>query len=59
MPHETRHRHKASALDETDTSIYMLGLPQSRPRFGNWFVFAILTGTLLALALVVLGNLIF
>jgi hypothetical protein len=59
MPHGTKHGHQASVFDEPDPSIYMLVEPQPRPRLGNWFVFAIITGTLLALALVVLGNLIF
>jgi hypothetical protein len=58
MAHGTRHRHQA-LLDETDPSIHMLGLPKSYSRLGTWLVFAILTGTVLALAVVVLGNLIF
>jgi hypothetical protein len=53
------HRHQASVLDETDRSIYVQEEPQSRPRLGNWFVFAILAGTILAFVVVALGGLIF
>jgi hypothetical protein len=59
MAHGTRHRRQATFLDGTDPSSYMLGLPSSHPKFGNWFVFTILTGTALALALFVLEILIF
>jgi hypothetical protein len=37
----------------------MLGLPKSNSGLGNWCVFAIVTGTILALAVLAVGNLIF
>jgi hypothetical protein len=39
--------------------MHMLGLPKSYSRLGTWLVFAILTGTILALTVVVVGNFIF
>ena len=45
-----------SRLNQTDPSIYMLGLPKSRPRLGNWGVVAVLAGTLLALAVIGFEN---
>lgn len=59
MPHGARHRRQMSLADQADGSDYMLALPKSRPRLGNWLMFAILTGMVLALALVALGNVIF
>jgi hypothetical protein len=59
MAHGTTHRRQATFLDGTDPSSYMLGLPRSHPNFGKWFVFAILTGTALALLLFVIETLIF
>ncbi len=59
MAHGTRHRQHAIRFDQSDLPDHMLGMTKSRPRLGNWFVFAVLTGTVLALVLVVLGNLIF
>ena len=59
MSHRNKHRHGQDRIDPTDFSNHLLGLPSSRPRFGNWCVFAILTGSILALALLVLVNLIF
>jgi hypothetical protein len=49
----TEHR---SDWNQTDPSIYMLGLPKSRPRLGTWGVVAVLAGTLLALAVIGLEN---
>ena len=47
-------------LDQADPAIHMLGLPKTHPRDrANWFVFAIVVGAFVALALVVFGNLIF
>jgi hypothetical protein len=59
MPHGTRHGRHENHVEQPDLSVYMLGLPKSHPGLRNWCVFAILTGAILALAVVVLGNLIF
>jgi hypothetical protein len=59
MAQETRRRRHASYFDQADPSAHMLGVPKSRPRFRTWLLLAILTGTVLALALVLAGNLIF
>lgn len=59
MAHRTGHRHHAGDFDQADPSIYMLGLSKSRSMSWNWLIFAILTATVLAIGLVVLGNLIF
>jgi hypothetical protein len=58
MAQGTKHRRQAGVLGEINPSFYLLGLPKSHPRLGNWLVFAILTGTILALAVFMLGNLI-
>jgi hypothetical protein len=55
----TRRRDHAAHSDQTDPSVYMLGLPKSRSIRWNWFIFALLTATVLAIGLVVLGNLVF
>jgi hypothetical protein len=39
--------------------MHMLGMPKSRPQFRTWMLLAVLTGAVLALAIVVIGNLIF
>jgi hypothetical protein len=59
MAQETRRRRHASHFDQPDLSVHMLGVPKSRPQFRTWLLLAILTGTVLALALVLAGNLIF
>jgi len=59
MAHGTRHGHRRNHFDPADPSIHMLGLPKSHPGLGNWCDFAIVTGTILALAVLVIGNLIF
>ncbi|HXN98074.1 MAG TPA: hypothetical protein VN881_03315 [Candidatus Acidoferrales bacterium] len=59
MAHESRHRHHADYFDQPDVSIHMLGMPKSRPQLRTWLLLAILTGTVLALALVLVGNFIF
>jgi hypothetical protein len=41
-----------------DLSHHMLGVPKSRPRF-DWFLLAIVAGTLLAFAVCAIANLIF
>jgi len=46
------------SIFQPDLSAHMLGVPKSRPRF-DWFLFAITVGTLLALAVSVVSNLIF
>jgi len=53
------HRHHANHFSQTDLSIYMLGLPKSRSRLRNWIVLAVLMGTVLGLAMLALGDLIF
>jgi hypothetical protein len=58
MAHESRHRHEASYFDQSDVSMHMLGMPKARPQLRTWLLLAILTGTVLALALVLLGNMI-
>jgi hypothetical protein len=59
MPHRTRHSRSISQLSADDPSIHMLGLPKSYSKLRIWCVFAILTGAMLALGVVALGNLIF
>lgn len=59
MDHEIRHREHANYFDQSDISMHMLGMPKSRPQFRTWLLLAILTGTVLALALVLVGNMIF
>jgi hypothetical protein len=51
-----RRRH-ANHFGQTDLSIYMLGLPKSRPRLWNWIVLAVVMGTVLGFAMLVLGDL--
>jgi hypothetical protein len=55
----TRRRGHAGHFDQTDPSVYMLGLPKSRSIHWNWFVFALLTAAALAIGLVALVNLMF
>jgi hypothetical protein len=59
MAHELRHRHRADYFNQPDVSMHMLGIPKSRPQLRTWLLLAVLTGAVLAFALVVLGNLIF
>jgi hypothetical protein len=59
VAHRTSHHYHADYLDQDDPSIYMLGLPKSHHQFGRWVVLTILAATVLALSVVVLGNLIF
>ncbi len=59
MPHRIRHGHQGNPFGADDPSIHMLGLPKSNPKLRIWCVFAIVTGAMLALAVVALGNLIF
>jgi hypothetical protein len=59
MAHQTKQRHGANHVDQTDLPTHMLGLATSHAPLRNWFVFTILTGAVLALVLFVLGNLIF
>jgi hypothetical protein len=46
------------SIFQPDLPAHMLGVPKSRPRF-DWFLFAITVGTLLALAVLAVSNLIF
>ena len=62
MAHQLRHRHHADYaeyFDQPDVSMHMLGMPKSRPQLRTWLLLAILSGTVLALALCLIGNLIF
>ena len=62
MAHQLRHRHRSDYVDyfdQPDVSMHMLGMPKSRPQLRTWLLLAILTGTVLALALCLVGNLIF
>ncbi|MGA2900351.1 MAG: hypothetical protein ABSF40_08995 [Candidatus Acidiferrales bacterium] len=59
MAHETKYREHANYFDQPDLSMHMLGMPKSRPQFRTWMLLAVLTGAVLALAIVVIGNLIF
>ncbi len=42
---------------QPDPSVHMLGLPRPRPRF-DWFLFAVAAGTLLAVIVLVISDLI-
>jgi hypothetical protein len=54
-----RRRSDAGVFDPADPSIYMLGVPKSRPKLGNWLVFTVLAGAALALVLFGIETLIF
>jgi hypothetical protein len=56
MRQATKREGDKSYFNQTDPSMYMLGLPKSRPRLGTWGVVAVLAGTLLALAVVGFEN---
>jgi hypothetical protein len=53
------HRHHANHYGQPDLSVYMLGLPKSRPRLRTWLVLAVLMGAVLGIAMLVLGDFIF
>jgi hypothetical protein len=53
------HRHHANHFGQTDFSVYMQGLPKSRARLRYWIVLAVLMGTVLGLAMLLVGNSIF
>lgn len=57
MLHGTKRGNAGSYFEQNDPSIHMLGLPKSRPRLGSWGVAAILVGTILALAVMMLESL--
>jgi hypothetical protein len=59
MARSTRRGHHANHFDPSDFSVYMVGLARSRPTLRGWIVLAVLTGTILAFAVFVLGNSIF
>jgi hypothetical protein len=59
MPHMPRAAHQPSeSIFQPDLSEHMLGVPKVRPRF-DWFLFAIVVGTLLALGVITLSNVMF
>jgi hypothetical protein len=52
-----RRRNKLEGgFGQVETSVYMAGLPKSRARLGNWGVVAVLAGTALAIAIVILQD---
>jgi hypothetical protein len=51
-------RQPSQSIFPADLSEHMLGVPKVRPRF-DWFLFAIVVGTLLALGVITLTNVIF
>jgi hypothetical protein len=59
VAHRTGHHYHPDYFEQDDPSVYMLGLPKSHARLGRWVVLTILAATVLALSVVVLGNLIF
>ncbi len=59
MAHRPGHRQHADFFGQADPSVHMLGFPKSHPRLGTWLVLAILSATVLGLAVVMLENLIF
>ena len=55
---EIHHRLPSCHVQQPDVSEYMLALPNSRRQFRGWIFIAIATGTLLALVLFAISNLI-
>jgi hypothetical protein len=53
------HRHHANHFGQSDQSVYMLGLPKSRPRLRAWIMLAVLMGVVLGVAMLVVGDFIF
>ena len=45
---------QANFSDSANPSVDMLGLPKSHPRLASWLVIAILSGIILAIAVLVL-----
>jgi hypothetical protein len=56
MPRAAHQR--SQSIFPADLSEHMLEVPKVRPRF-DWFLFAIVVGTLLALGVITLTNVIF
>jgi hypothetical protein len=50
--------HSSHPIFQQDCAEYMLEVPRRRPRF-DWFLFAIVAGIILALAIFTAANLIF
>lgn len=46
----------ANYFSQNDPSVHMLGLPKARPRLGTWGLVAVLVGTLLAIAVILLAD---
>jgi len=59
MAHGARRHSQAASFGEIDPSSHFHEFPKAQSRIGKWFLFAIVTGWLLALVLFALGNLIF
>jgi hypothetical protein len=59
MAHGARRRSQAVSFGEIDPSSHFLEFSRAHARIGKWFLFAIVTGSVLALVLFTLGNLIF
>jgi len=58
LPMQSRmtHRFDTRLFHQPDTSMYMLGLPKSRPRLGIWTLFVFLAGILIALMLLAITD---
>jgi len=56
MPRQKKYGHAEAVFGPSDPSSYMLGLPKSRAKLGNWGVVAVLAGTILALMVLVLES---
>jgi hypothetical protein len=56
MPRQKKYGHADAVFGSPDPSSYMLGLPKTRAKLGNWGVVAVLAGTILALMVLVLES---
>jgi hypothetical protein len=59
MSRVIQQRAPSHRFEQPGLSEYVLGLPKSRPQFWSWMFVAIVAGTVLALALFAISNLIF
>ena len=59
MAHGARRHSQAVSFGEIDPSRHFHEFPKAQTRTGKWFLFAIVTGSVLALVLFAIGNLIF
>jgi hypothetical protein len=56
MHRKAIHRFENGHFHQPDPSMYMLGLPKSRPRLGKWTAFVFFAGILIALMLVMITD---